>query len=208
MITENKLQAQIITLQQAVVNVLQEALKDGRTLSRADIHRLIAAQDMAREGSLDALRGQYKRLLPDPYASKQLRIEAPRSTAQVQRQLTLPVEHEEAFAPPRRAQSMPEPARYDELHCSYSIKLQTSKASIESTFAAGTCRCPDCGFRTPVTKQDIWSFELRKTVRDDLVERRMYEMDARMVLKVILYLGTIHASSARESGTRIASAKA
>ncbi|CAH0056047.1 unnamed protein product [Clonostachys solani] len=62
MVTENRLQAQVITLQQTVINVLQDALESGRKLNRADKAKLIAASDAAREGSLDALRQQRQRL--------------------------------------------------------------------------------------------------------------------------------------------------
>lgn len=183
-ITENKLQAQIITLQQAVINVLQEAMMDGRQLSKADIHRLIAAQEMAREGSLDALRGQYDRLLPDTKSSQRLRLEAAPNSAPLQRQLTLPAPQEESFAPPKRVMSLPAPPTSDHLYCRYSIDLQTSRASITPAFSTvGICRCPDCGVRIPVSKQDVWSFEVRKPIGDDMVERRWFEMDARLVIK-------------------------
>lgn len=62
-VTENKLQAQIIALQQTVIAVLQDALRDGRRLTRADMARLVAASDAAREGSLDALDAQRRRLM-------------------------------------------------------------------------------------------------------------------------------------------------
>ncbi|UZP38879.1 hypothetical protein NXS19_006695 [Fusarium pseudograminearum] len=61
-VTENKLQAQVIALQQTVINVLQDALYSGRQLDRADMARLVAASDAAREGSLGALRQQRQRL--------------------------------------------------------------------------------------------------------------------------------------------------
>ncbi|KAK5627242.1 hypothetical protein RRF57_002957 [Xylaria bambusicola] len=54
LITENQLQAQIITLQEALVN--------RQSLSHGDVQRLIAASLAARNGSLDALRQQYQRL--------------------------------------------------------------------------------------------------------------------------------------------------
>ena len=72
-IAENKLQAQVIQLQQTVINVLQDALLNDRKLSKADIHRLISAQDNARQGSLDALRDQYDRMIQDQ--PQQLAIE-------------------------------------------------------------------------------------------------------------------------------------
>ncbi|KAI7285534.1 hypothetical protein KC340_g18328, partial [Hortaea werneckii] len=61
-ITENRLQKQIIQLQQTVINVLQEALYSGRGLTEIDQRRLIAAQSAARDGSLDALEDHYARI--------------------------------------------------------------------------------------------------------------------------------------------------
>ncbi|KAJ3580410.1 hypothetical protein NPX13_g152 [Xylaria arbuscula] len=54
LITENQLQAQIITLQEALVN--------RHSLSHGDVQQLIAASLAARNGSLDALRQQYQRI--------------------------------------------------------------------------------------------------------------------------------------------------
>ena len=51
--TENQLQAQIIALQQTVINVLQDALYNDRPMSRGDIAQLISASQSAREGSLN-----------------------------------------------------------------------------------------------------------------------------------------------------------
>ncbi|KAF1939839.1 hypothetical protein EJ02DRAFT_244017 [Clathrospora elynae] len=61
-VIENQLQAQIISLQQTVITVLQDALYNDRQLTRADMAKLIAASNQAREGSLDALREAQHRL--------------------------------------------------------------------------------------------------------------------------------------------------
>ena len=197
LITETKLQAQIITLQQAVINVLQDALMDGRTLTKADIHRLVGAQERAREGSLEALRGQYDRLrieAPGAYDGRQLRIEASGARdevarfgdAKLQRQLTLPVSapEKEEMGPPRRVMSLPVQQADGELYCQYASDLQASRIALGPTFGAtGSCRCPDCGVRIPVSKQDVWTFEVRIPVGNDRLERRIYEMDARLVVK-------------------------
>ncbi|KAF3007737.1 hypothetical protein E8E13_009877 [Curvularia kusanoi] len=61
-ITENQLQAQIIALQQTVITVLQDALNNDRQLTRADMAKLVAASNSAREGSLKALQDQQARL--------------------------------------------------------------------------------------------------------------------------------------------------
>lgn len=57
------LQAQVIQLQQTVIGVLQDALYNGRSLSEEDMKRLVAAQNTARDGSIEALQGQYERML-------------------------------------------------------------------------------------------------------------------------------------------------
>ncbi|KAI1750049.1 hypothetical protein F4782DRAFT_258328 [Xylaria castorea] len=59
LLSENQLQAQVITLQEAVLN--------RRSLSHGDVQRLIAASLAARNGSLDALRQQYQRLSFEAY---------------------------------------------------------------------------------------------------------------------------------------------
>lgn len=60
---ENELQRQVITLQQTVIRVLEDALYNHRPVDAAALDRLLRASRAARDGSLDALRGQYQRLL-------------------------------------------------------------------------------------------------------------------------------------------------
>lgn len=57
---QTQLQSQIITLQQTVIALLQEALETGLP---PDLHRLRNASEFAREGSIRALRDQYQRML-------------------------------------------------------------------------------------------------------------------------------------------------
>ncbi|SMQ51252.1 unnamed protein product [Zymoseptoria tritici ST99CH_1A5] len=61
--TENRLQAQVIKLQQTVIGVLQQAVNDGRSLTQKDFDQLIAAQHEARNGSISALQEQEDRML-------------------------------------------------------------------------------------------------------------------------------------------------
>lgn len=60
---ENELQRQVIKLQQTVIRVLEDALYNHRPVDAAALDRLLRASRAARDGSLDALRGQYQRLL-------------------------------------------------------------------------------------------------------------------------------------------------
>lgn len=152
-ITENKLQAQIIQLQQAVINVLQEAVLEGRSLSKADVSRLIAAQQAARDGSLDALDGQYKRIITEERARS-------KSLSGPRRQLTLPAPpRERSLSPIRRVRTLPLPP--PSLYCPYSEDLQhIPKNPISSSFSpGGSHACPACGVRINIDAQNTWIFE-------------------------------------------------
>lgn len=59
-LAQTQLQSQIITLQQTVIALLQQALETGLP---PDLHRLRNASEFAREGSIRALRDQYQRML-------------------------------------------------------------------------------------------------------------------------------------------------
>ncbi|KAF4445600.1 hypothetical protein F53441_10664 [Fusarium austroafricanum] len=134
-VTENKLQAQVIALQQTVINVLQDALYNGRQLDRTDMAKLIAASDAAREGSLGALRQQRQRLmdLEDPIPPPQM-----------------------ALPPPKRASTI---VKDDPLYCRYALDLQyIPERPLASTFAPrGDCRCPACDVFLDVEADDGWA---------------------------------------------------
>lgn len=68
MITENKLQAQVIQMQKTVIDVLQNAVQSGRGLTEADMDKIMTAQNAARDGSLGALNGQYQRMITEQEA--------------------------------------------------------------------------------------------------------------------------------------------
>lgn len=163
-ITENKLQAQVITMQQTVINVLQDALSSGRQLDRVDMARLVAASNTAREGSLEALRQQRQRLMIE---------DAPRS-----------------LSPPKRASTMPE--EDDGLFCRYSLDLQymRNKPMAASFAPGGDCRCPACGVRLNVESDDFWAISKRAPVvvteggyEKEIIEEREFHLGQRFVVK-------------------------
>ena len=193
-IAENKLQAQIIALQQTVIDVLQDALLSGRSLTKADIHRLIVAQDHARDGSLEALRDQYhrmtisqKRPLPIKYDQR------PRSPPR--RQLTLPApDQDDSFVRVRRVQTMPvrsgsRSSSPPLVYCRYAHSLQKDqRRPLSPAFLLnGSQRCPSCDVAIPVSTSDVWVFETHTPIRtqyeDNLVELRSFSTDARLVVK-------------------------
>lgn len=164
-ITENKLQAQVIALQQTVINVLQDALYNDRQLTRADMAKLVAASNSAREGSLDALRKQQDRLA----------IEEPPS-----RGLTMP----------KRASTIMES---DPLFCRYSLDLQyIPNKPLAADFApGGSCRCPACGLRIDATADDFWQIGKCSPVivsdgggyEKEIMESREFRLGQRFVIK-------------------------
>ncbi|KAH7195378.1 hypothetical protein ACKRZS_007122 [Fusarium odoratissimum] len=150
-ITENKLQAQVIALQQTVINVLQDAVYNGRQLDRADMARLIAASDAAREGSLGALRQQRERLMD---------LEEP----------VLP----KALPPPKRASTV---IKDDPLYCRYALDLQyIPERPLASAFAPrGDCLCPACDVFLDVEADDAWA--IGKTATRVITEQGGYKRE-------------------------------
>lgn len=167
-VTENLLQRQIIALQQTVINVLQDALNNKRDLTPADMDKLAAASDAAREGTLSALRSQQQRFA----------IEGGRPTSP-----------QRALPAPKRPSSV---ADTDPLFCRYSLTLQyMPKKPLAASFApGGECRCPDCGVRLSVSADDFWVIGKRTpvVVRDgpyesEVIETREFRLAQRFVVK-------------------------
>lgn len=164
-ITENKLQAQVIALQQTVINVLQDALYSGRQLDRIDMAKLMAASNAARDGSLDALRQQRQRQL--------MAIEEPPKNA---------------LGPPKRASTMD----VEPLYCSYSLDLQYIRNKpLAANFApGGNCRCPACGIRLDVESNDFWEIDKRTPrlisegrYEREVMEEREFHLGQRFIVK-------------------------
>ena len=116
--------------------------------------KLIAAQEAARDGSLDALDGQYMRLITEE-RTRSKSVSAPK------RQLTLPAapQRERSLSPIRRVRTLP--LSPPSLYCPYSEDLQhIPKNSISSSFAPGVSHsCPACGVRINIDSQNTWIFE-------------------------------------------------
>lgn len=173
-------------LRQTVINVLQDALYNGRQLTQADINRLIEAQNMARSGSLDALHGQYARMdavrrqrndqfapieraitAPPPYEPKQLAYNS--------RQNSLPLAT-------TKVKALPPPTPH--IFCGYSEQLQSTERALSPAFEPqNDDNCPVCGVHVPVDTRDFWVLTVQ--VPDAFGGRRPvdYEIDARFVVK-------------------------
>jgi hypothetical protein len=173
-IAENQLQAQIISLQQTVIAVLQDALQNDRQLTRADQAKLIAASNAAREGSLNALQ------------QAQARMSSGNSTRSASPQRSI-------AAPKRAATTNFDSGAADQLFCRYSLDLQyMSGKPLASTFApGGSCQCPACGVRLDVTADDFWMIGKRTPTiiidkggyETEIMETREFRLAQRFVLK-------------------------
>lgn len=171
-IAENQLQAQIISLQQTVINVLQDALNNDRQLTRADQAKLIAASNAAREGSLNALHQAQQRMS----SGNSVRSSSP---------------HRSVSVPPKRA-SMAIMDSGDQLFCHYSLDLQYDRdRPLAASFApGGSCQCPACGVALDVTADDFWMIGKRtprtvieKGYETDIMETREFRLGQRFALK-------------------------
>lgn len=170
-IAENQLQAQIISLQQTVINVLQDALNNDRQLTRADQAKLIAASNAAREGSLNALQQAQQRMS----SNRSSRSESP----------------QRSIAPSKRASTVIMDAP-DQLYCRYSLDLQYAQNKpLAASFApGGSCACPACGVPLDVTADDFWMIGKRtpmtvidKGYETEVVETREFRLGQRFALK-------------------------
>ncbi|KAH7134430.1 hypothetical protein EDB81DRAFT_887231 [Dactylonectria macrodidyma] len=217
-VTENKLQAQVIALQQTVIDVLQDALYHGRQLDRVDMAKLVAASDAARDGSLGALRDQRQRLLlaapEERQPSPQLALGPPRRASTVvdsERSTPLALgppkrastvssasvhSSQLAVGPPRRASSVVDA---DPLYCRYSLDLQYAhNKPLTASFAPGReCQCPACGVQLEAEGDDCWAIRKRakRWLLVDGYDRQVEEdvevlVDQRFVVKCHTTYGT------------------
>lgn len=170
-IVENQLQAQIISLQQTVINVLQDALYNDRQLTRADMAKLVAASNSARDGSLEAMRQAQHRL----GSNNSTRSASP----------------QRSIAAPKRASTVIQDGP-DQLFCRYSLDLQyVPHKPLAASFAPGaSCQCPACGVRLDVTASDFWMIGKRtpltvieKGYETDIMETREFRLGQRFVIK-------------------------
>ncbi|PSN61513.1 hypothetical protein BS50DRAFT_152984 [Corynespora cassiicola Philippines] len=197
-IAENALQAQIIALQQTVIQVLQDAYFTGRALSHADMAKLVSASTAARENSLDALRAQQSRLaLPPSEPGGGAYSPAPRS-------LALPPPPVPAPPPPRPASVLSITGSgggggggaggANPLFCPLASSLQTSpSAPLPPSFAPrGSLRCPHCLCHIPAPANDFWAIGKRSAhfvtdpatgLQREVVRTREFQLGQRFLLK-------------------------
>ncbi|GAB1741553.1 hypothetical protein NU219Hw_g6780t1 [Hortaea werneckii] len=179
-LTENRLQKQLIQLQQTVINVLQEALYSGRGLTETDQRRLIAAQSAARDGSLDALEDHYNRLpartrreiLPNNPTPRLLlpatspTTDDPSTHALPSKPSPAPTTTRRPYRPshPTTPPYSPDPT----LFCPYSIHLQSTSQPLSppppsSTTSPPSLTCPTCQFQIPVSAREYWILSTTST---------------------------------------------
>lgn len=192
-ITQNQLQGQIITLQSTVIGLLEDALYTGRI---ADINKLYNASELARDGSIAALKQQYQRMLEKAPVRRGMRIPLLRRTSSTPMMKSLPpatsrggsvanatngdVETEvrtkkaETFGPEGPRSEVRE-IRDDffsadgPLFCRYAVYLQDEpRMLLASGFAPGCSnRCPECNTFVNVEQGRAWKI-VKETVREKI----------------------------------------
>lgn len=168
-ITENQLQAQVIYLQQTVIDVLQDALKNG---TQPDMQKLIEAQKTARISSIAALRDQEARLGGS-------RTDSP----------------PRGLPPPKRASTIAGSVIENDsnpLYCRYSSDLQfmPSKPLARDFAPGGSCQCPSCFTPIDATADDFWKIGkctpvivADKGYEKEILETREFVLGQRFVIK-------------------------
>lgn len=152
--------------------MLEDALYSGRQINRAGIEKLVYASESARNGSLDALKGQYHRLLSDlpparpliqhHYAEPEI-IEVSSSSSSGHsspRYASAPRARPALMAPPPPPSQPKRPSSGLGFFCRYSADLQLSPMPLARTFDPGRgSRCPACRARLPLDAEDMWDIE-------------------------------------------------
>lgn len=169
-----------------MINVLQDALYNRRQLTQTDINRLIDAQNMARDGSLDALDAQYARMngtrrlgndhdLSLHRATSMPTAREPKQIAYCDRQNSFPLA---SF----KQKALPPPTPH--LFCGYSEQLQTSNRALSPAFEPqNDGNCPVCGVHIPIDKQDFWTLTVQVANKCGVRRPVDFELDARLIVK-------------------------
>lgn len=161
--TENELQRQIIILQQTVIRVLEDALYNERQIDHAGIRQLVYASKSARNGSLDALKAQYQRLI-SPHPSHVVVEETITNNSREPSPRQPPPK--DRPSPPSRSRHPVHPAPPAlsiglDFFCRYSVDLQQSTMPLATTFDPGrVSRCPVCRIKIDVDSDDMWEIEI------------------------------------------------
>ena len=138
MIAQNQLQQEVIALQRLLINTLQTIYLNKRDITPEEYYSLIDASEAACEGTVDALRGQCRRLVES--ASPQAVPQNPK------RRVVLD-------------DTTPSP-----LFCGYAIVLQQNQNKPLSPLfdQRGRLRCPACSARFDIEQGKAW--KIRKDV--------------------------------------------
>jgi hypothetical protein len=202
-ITQNQLQGQVITLQSTVIGLLEDALYTGRI---ADINKLYNASELAREGSIAALQGQYQRILQAaplkrPPMANMRRISSTPTLASgrtrlpgLQKQKTLPLESTNSAITVYKKSNHADDADLDgPLFCRYSSELQADgKLQLHGSFGPeGANQCPACHVKLAIEQGRAWRIVkeiLHERIStpeydDEIVEERTYLIGNRFVIK-------------------------
>lgn len=202
-ITQNQLQGQVITLQSTVIGLLEDALYSGRI---ADINKLYNASELAREGSLKALQGQYQRMLQSAPLQRPMmnvrrisstptlmssKSRAPRASTFGPAATTMAVTVKSSHAGGSHAGDSDNEG--GPLFCHYSSELQSDpNLKLHGAFGPdGSNECPACHLHLGVEQGRAWKIHkeiLHERIStpeydDEVIEERTYLVGNRFVIK-------------------------
>jgi hypothetical protein len=197
-ITQNQLQGQVITLQSTVIGLLEDALYTGRI---ADINKLYNASELAREGSISALQGQYQRLLQQaPLRRPMANVRRISSTptllsnkSRPQKSLTFPMAAPSTKGPGTVVEKSSSVDTSGPLFCRYSSELQRdAELKLHGAFGPdGNNSCPACQTKLAIEQGRAWKITkeiLHERIStpeydDEIIEERTFLIGNRFVIK-------------------------
>ncbi|KAK0638592.1 hypothetical protein B0T16DRAFT_462357 [Cercophora newfieldiana] len=166
-----QLQSATITLQQTVIKVLEEALYTGQP---PDISKLYNASEFARQGSVRALRDQYRRMLESSATPNR------RPAGPIRRISSTSALDDRARAlPPAPSLSSHSPSDNGPLFCPAAVDLQSSSSlALDKilTSSTGAAVCSACGLALDTSP---WRVE------KDLPIRQHYDAERREEVEVV-----------------------
>jgi len=191
-----------------VIHLLEDALFTGKL---DNINKLYNASEFARQGSIDALQGQYQRMLQaaplrrpigpvrrissTPTMKQGYAKSVQPQPARTEKAITEVRIEEDARPANGSVKETAALASFDAtgpLFCAYAANLQDSDDALDVCFSKGGSQaCPLCGTRVPVEAGRAWKVEKERVKEqiktpefvDEVIEERTFLINNRFIIK-------------------------
>ncbi|ORY17423.1 hypothetical protein BCR34DRAFT_474833 [Clohesyomyces aquaticus] len=191
LIAQNQLQAQIIAMQQTIITIFQEcALIYGPQRNPISHHlaTLLNTTRAARSGSIEALAGQYQRMLTGVGVPDGLPPPPPEGITNEVVIRTKPRPRDRSMDSTTTTRSGPTAITEREiphgLFCIYALDLQkhVDQPLADAYREGGDGRCPYCKFRIPTRPGKAWEI-IKEDERSKISRERVFFIENRFVVK-------------------------